>query len=76
MKKTGVTIVAVALCAALLVVAIPAIAAEETSRAEYKAKVEPICKTNSEANEKILKGVRSKVQQGKPLEQLGPAETY
>lgn len=43
--------------------------AEETTRAEYKAAAEPICKANSEANEHILKGVRTKVKAGK----LGPA---
>src|ERR1044072_1817011 len=64
MKKTGLGIVAAPLCVALLLVALPASAAEVT-REEYKADVEPICKTNTEANEKILKGVRSKVNQGK-----------
>lgn len=44
-------------------------AAEEVTRDTYKAEVEPICKTNTEANEKILKGVRQMVKQGK----LGPA---
>jgi len=39
--------------------------ATETSRAEYTAAVEPICKTNTQANEKILKGVRQEVKQGK-----------
>lgn len=39
--------------------------AAEISRDEYKAKVEPICKTNSKANEKILKPVRKLVKQGK-----------
>jgi hypothetical protein len=39
--------------------------AEETTRSEYKATVEPICKQNAEANEDILAGVRAKVRQGK-----------
>jgi hypothetical protein len=39
--------------------------AEETSRSEYKAAAEPICKANAEANDHILKGVRTKVRQGK-----------
>jgi hypothetical protein len=47
----------------------PALAAEEPTRPEYKADVEPICKANTKANENILAGVRRKVQQGK----LGPA---
>jgi hypothetical protein len=38
--------------------------AEEVTRDSYKAEVEPICKTNTEANEKILKGVRQQVKQG------------
>jgi len=41
----------------------------ETTRAEYTTQVEPICKANTQANEKILKGVRGEVKQGK----LGPA---
>jgi hypothetical protein len=53
----------------LAMAAPPALAAEEPSRTEYKADVEPICKANSEANENILRGVRGKVKQGK----LGPA---
>lgn len=54
---------------ALAISAAPALAAEEPTRAEYKADVEPICKANTKANENILAGVRSKVKAGK----LGPA---
>jgi len=39
--------------------------AEEVTRDTYTAAVEPICKTNTEANEKILKGVRAEVKAGK-----------
>ena len=39
--------------------------ATETTRAEYAAQVEPICKTNTQANERILKGVKTEVKQGK-----------
>ncbi len=39
--------------------------ATEEERAAYKEAVEPICKANTEANEKILKGVRGKVKSGK-----------
>lgn len=53
----------------LAMAASPALAAGEPTRAEYKADVDPICKANTKANENILAGVRSKVQQGK----LGPA---
>ncbi len=40
-------------------------AAEEVTRDSYKAAVEPICKANTQANEKILKGVRAEVKAGK-----------
>jgi hypothetical protein len=40
-------------------------AAEEVTRDTYKAQVEPICKANTKANEKILKGVRADVRKGK-----------
>jgi hypothetical protein len=43
---------------------VPALAAEVTAD-EYKAQVEPICKANTQANEKILEGVRENVKQGK-----------
>ena len=35
------------------------------TRDEYKAQVEPICKKNSEANDKILKTVRKEVKEDK-----------
>lgn len=50
--------------AAALLGAVPSLAAE-TTREDYVKAVEPICKANTEANEKILKGVRSKVNAGK-----------
>lgn len=43
--------------------------AAETTRSEYKTAVEPICKANAQANERILKGIRQDVKQG----QLKPA---
>lgn len=43
---------------------------EEPTREEYAAEVEPICKRNTEANDKILKGVRAQVTQGQ-LKQAG-----
>ena len=43
--------------------------ATETSRVEYTAVAEPICKTNTQANERIFKGVKAEVKKGKP----GPA---
>ena len=39
-------------------------AAAEVSREDYVAKVDPICKANVEANERILKGVQGKVKNG------------
>jgi len=40
-------------------------AAEEVTRESYKEAVEPICKVNSKANERILKGVEDKFKSGK-----------
>lgn len=59
-KKLIFSLVAVA----VLLAAVPA-SATEAERAVYKEAVEPICKKNTEANEKILKGVRAKVKSGK-----------
>jgi predicted transcriptional regulator len=57
-----------AVIASLLVLAPAAMAIE---RPEYKEAVEPICKSNTEANERILKGVKGQVKAG----QLKPAAT-
>jgi hypothetical protein len=55
----------VALCGLALLAALitPALAAEVT-RAAYKEAVEPICKVNTQANERILAGVRREVRAG------------
>lgn len=45
--------------------------AAEVTRESYKEAVEPICKTNVKANERILKGVKAKVTKG----MLKPAAT-
>lgn len=50
--------------AVALLGAVPSSAAEPDRNAYVEA-VEPICKANTEANEKILKGVRQKVKAGK-----------
>jgi hypothetical protein len=50
--------------AAALLGAVPAIAAEATPET-FKAAAEPICKTNREANERVLDGARQNVQKGK-----------
>lgn len=49
----------------LSMLAAPFAEATEVTRESYKEEVEPICKTDTQANEKILKGVRQKVKQGK-----------
>jgi hypothetical protein len=57
-----------ALSAAVLtlsMLASPLAMAAEVTRQSYKEAVEPICKSNTEANERILKGVRQKVKAGK-----------
>ena len=59
-KKLVLSLVATA----LMFAAVPALAAE-ISPDEYKAQVEPICKANLKANEKILKGARENVKTGK-----------
>jgi hypothetical protein len=56
--------------AALLVLALGASAAlgvtsTEQTRETYVAQVEPICKTNTKANERILSGAEKKVKEGK-----------
>lgn len=59
-RLTLVTLVVVALAGSSL-----AAAAEEMTRTEYRALVEPICKRNAEANKQILKGIREEVRDGK-----------
>ena len=50
---------------AMLLFAVAAPLALALTRDEYKAQVEPICKKNSEANDKILKTVRKEVKENK-----------
>lgn len=59
-KKLIVSLAAVG----MLLAAVPAPAAEVTPES-YKEQVEPICKTDTKANEKILKGVKANVKAGK-----------
>jgi hypothetical protein len=60
----------VAFCvAALLAPLVTQAFAAEATRESYREAVEPICKANTEANERILAGVRREVRGGK----LGPA---
>lgn len=62
-KLTLSTLVLVALFATLVTAALAA--AAETTRAEYVAAVEPICQSNSRANERILRGVKADVRRGR-----------
>jgi hypothetical protein len=60
------------LCAAtLLIPLVGAALAAEPTRETYKEAVEPICKANTQANERILAGVRQEVRGGR----LAPAAT-
>jgi len=47
------------------VLTVPMAAAAEVSREEYVARVEPICKTNTESNARIFKGAKEEVKAGK-----------
>jgi hypothetical protein len=49
---------------ALVLLAAGAARAEEVTRESYKAAVEPICRANTRANERIFAGVRSEVRHG------------
>ncbi len=55
----------------LLVAAAPSFAALSPEAQTYKEEVEPICQRNTEANEKILKGVRKEVKEGKTKKASG-----
>jgi hypothetical protein len=56
--------IAAALLAVSLLLASGPAGAEEVTRAGYKAVVEPICRRDTKANERILVGVRKEVQKG------------
>ncbi|HEY0392789.1 MAG TPA: hypothetical protein VGC63_13895 [Solirubrobacterales bacterium] len=62
-KKSFCALSAFVLAFALL--AAPFAQAVEATRESYKEAVEPICKTNVQANERILKNVRANVKAGK-----------
>lgn len=61
MKPKHLPVLAILVSMAL---AVPALAAEVT-REEYKAAVEPICKTNKQASDRYLTGVRNLVRDDK-----------
>jgi len=62
-KKSFSIVSAVVLVLSML--ATPFALDEEATRESYKEQVEPICKVNTEANKRILKGVRKLVKRGK-----------
>lgn len=62
------TITAAGALAALLMLLVSSLAFAadlEEERQAYKAQVEPICKQNREANERVLKGVKQNIKDGK-----------
>jgi len=65
-KFSWLSVLGLALVTALLVAVPVAMAAEETGidREEYVERVEPICKANTDANSRILKGVKEQVKGG------------
>jgi hypothetical protein len=61
----GRPVVAAVLVGALLLQAGPSAGAAEVTRDSYREAVEPICRQNTEANERILDGVRAEVRSGR-----------
>jgi hypothetical protein len=58
--------IAVAMCATAIFISICSLAfAGEVTRASYREAVEPICKSDTQANERIFAGVKGEVRQGK-----------
>lgn len=53
------------LCAGLVAGTALAVTSPDQTREGYVAAVEPICKTNTKANDRILAGVRKQIKQGK-----------
>jgi hypothetical protein len=62
MRRTLGTLAAVAV--AMLAIA-PLAHGEDQTRETYKARVEPICQANRQANERIMAGARDRVNKGK-----------
>ncbi len=54
----------VVIALAMLAIA-PLADGEEQTRESYKAQVEPVCKTNRDANERIMAGAKERVNKGK-----------
>ena len=64
-SKFATTVVTALLVTALFAAAALGVTSPTQTREAYVAAVEPICKTNTKDNERILKGVEQKVKQGK-----------
>jgi hypothetical protein len=62
MKLKAIALVALGI---FLMAAVPLAFAAEPTKESYVAEVEPICETNTKANEKLLKNVKSEVKAGK-----------
>jgi hypothetical protein len=62
MKLKAIALVALGI---FLMAAVPLAFAAEPTKESYVAEVEPICETNTKANEKILKNVKAEVKAGK-----------
>jgi hypothetical protein len=58
-------VIGAAAVAALVLIVCGAAFAAEVTRDEYKEAAEPICKSSTKANERILAGVRAEVKKGK-----------
>ena len=66
LRKLGPRKIAVALCATAIFISICSLAfAGEITRTSYREAVEPICKADTQANERIFAGVKQEVRQGK-----------
>jgi hypothetical protein len=64
-SKLVATAIAALLATALLAAGALGVTSPEQTRESYVAQVEPICKTNTKANERILAGAEKKVKEGK-----------
>ena len=64
-RMSPLPVLGLALVVGLLAAVPVALAAEEIDRDTYVERVEPICKQNSDANSRILKGVKEQVKQDK-----------
>jgi hypothetical protein len=64
-SKTLGAVVSALLATGLLAAGALAVTSPDQTRESYVTQVEPICKTNTKSNERILSGVEKKVKQGK-----------